>query len=210
MGRVTQAHIDARTKDILDSAVRLFARSGVEGTTMQEIAAEAGISAGAIYHYYPSKEHLVRAVFEDCSRGSREAFQRGAAGTETPLGALRQTGEIAWESIKHADGNEQTILGLEMALAGARRPEEFGPNRRELMRSTVDMLEATIRDAQRQGELDSAVDARAFALMLMASYLGSRVLALDLGGEVDTGRVRDMAMFLIDAFSGAKARVAAL
>jgi len=82
--------------------------------------------------------------------------------------------------------------------------------RPKLMRSTIDMLEATIRDAQRQGELDSAVDARAFALMLMASYLGSRVLALDLGDEVDTGRVRDMAMFLIDAFSGAKARVAAL
>lgn len=210
MGRVTQAHIDARTKDILDSAVRLFARAGIEGTTMQQIAADAGISAGAVYHYYPSKEHLVRAVFEDCSRGSQEAFQRGAAGSETPLGALRHTGEIAWESIKDADADEQTILGLEMALAGARRPEEFGPNRRKLMRSTVDMLEATIRDAQRQGELDSAVDARAFALTLMASYLGSRVLALDLGDEVDTRGVRNMAMFLIDTFSGARTRVAAL
>ena len=206
MARVTQAHIDARTQDILGGAMRLFARKGIEETTMQEIAGEAGISAGAIYRYYPSKEHLVRAVFDGCNRGAEQLFDEAAAGTETPLEALRRTGRIAWDSIKDGDADEQTILNLEMILAGARRPEEFGQDLRELARRRVALLEALVREARSKGEVDPSVDPRALALTLMASYIGSRVLALDLGEDADTEAIHGMTMSLLAEFTSVRGR----
>jgi len=62
MPRVTQAHLDARHRQILAAAHRCFARHGFHGTTMQEVADEAGLSVGAIYRYFGSKEALIEAL----------------------------------------------------------------------------------------------------------------------------------------------------
>ena len=186
--------------------MRLFARKGIEHTTMQEIASEAGISAGAIYRYYPSKEQLVRAVFDACNLATQQVFDEASAGTETPLEALRRTGRIAWDGIRDEDAVEQTILSLEMNLAGARRPEEYGRELRALARKRVGMLEALVREARSKGEVDPSVDPRALALTLMASYIGSRVLALDLGEDADTEAIHGMTMSLLAEFTSVRGR----
>lgn len=51
----------ART-DILDAAVRAFARTGLHGTTMQDIAREAGYTAASLYTYFKSKQEIVDAM----------------------------------------------------------------------------------------------------------------------------------------------------
>jgi len=48
--------------DILDAAVRAFARSGLHGTTMQEIAREAGYTAASLYTYFKSKQEIIDAM----------------------------------------------------------------------------------------------------------------------------------------------------
>ena len=53
---------ELRQEQFLEVAVRLFSRNGLEGTTTKDIAREAGVSPGLIYHYYPSKEELLVAV----------------------------------------------------------------------------------------------------------------------------------------------------
>jgi AcrR family transcriptional regulator len=204
--KVTQAHIEARTQDILDGAVRLFARKGIEGTTMQEIASEAGISAGAIYRYYPGKEQLVRAVFDACNSATEQVFEEGSSGAETALEALRRTGRIAWDAMKDGDAAEQTVLSLETYLAGARRPEEYGRELRDLARRRVGLLEALVREARSNGEIDPSVDPRALALTLMAAYIGSRVLALELAEEADTDAIHRMTMSLLAEFTSARSR----
>jgi AcrR family transcriptional regulator len=55
----TLAH--ART-DILDAAIRVFAQSGLHGTTMQEIAREAGYTAASLYTYFRSKQEIIDAM----------------------------------------------------------------------------------------------------------------------------------------------------
>lgn len=50
---------------ILDSAMRLFAENGYAHTTTRSIAKAAGISTGLMYHYFDSKESLLRAVFDN-------------------------------------------------------------------------------------------------------------------------------------------------
>ncbi len=49
---------------IIEAAQRLIARQGVEKTSMRDIAAEAGLTTGAIYYYYPSKEALLYDVMD--------------------------------------------------------------------------------------------------------------------------------------------------
>jgi AcrR family transcriptional regulator len=61
-------------------ALALFQKKGVEGTTMRDIAKAAGMSLGAAYYYFPSKEALVFAFYED-NQAELEAVAAGATGT---------------------------------------------------------------------------------------------------------------------------------
>jgi TetR/AcrR family transcriptional regulator, transcriptional repressor of aconitase len=56
-----------RRRQIIEAAVRCFARSGIHPTTLQDVFAEAGLSAGAVYRYFPSKQSLVLAIAERVS-----------------------------------------------------------------------------------------------------------------------------------------------
>jgi AcrR family transcriptional regulator len=70
MPKVTQSHLDARRQQILDAARDRFASHGFARTSMADIVSESGLSNGAIYRYFTSKEELVVAV---CEQGS-DAF----------------------------------------------------------------------------------------------------------------------------------------
>ncbi|MGH1549136.1 TetR/AcrR family transcriptional regulator [Leifsonia poae] len=59
MPKVTEEHRTARRRQIAEAALRCFARSGFQQTSMADIIAESGLSAGAIYGHYKSKEELV-------------------------------------------------------------------------------------------------------------------------------------------------------
>ncbi len=189
MTKVTQAHIDARTKDILDAAQRMFVRKGVEAATMQEIAAEAGLSAGAIYRYYASKEHLLRAVCGNWLEHDRALFEQAAAASESPLEAILRVGRTVWDEMKTAQAREDTILTLETVLAATREPEELGAERRQMWTDVADMVEGFLRQAQASGEIDREIDPRALAVMLLACAFGTRLLALELEDTVDTDAV---------------------
>jgi len=53
---------DTRRQEILDAALSLFAERGFDATTVQGIAAAAGVAAGTVYLYFPSKEHVLLAL----------------------------------------------------------------------------------------------------------------------------------------------------
>src|SRR5215212_5331188 len=56
--------VEDRREQILDAALRAFARKGFARTTNKDIAREAGITPGLIYHYFESKEGLFRAIID--------------------------------------------------------------------------------------------------------------------------------------------------
>ena len=53
---------ERRHDELVRQAAREFARRGYDQTTMQELAASMGLATGALYHYFASKEDLLRAV----------------------------------------------------------------------------------------------------------------------------------------------------
>jgi len=78
--------IEDRREQILNAAVRVFARKGFERATNKDIAEEAGITAGLIYHYFASKEMLLKAAID--------AF--------SPVGLIRQfPAELLQETADH-------------------------------------------------------------------------------------------------------------
>ncbi|WP_459549821.1 TetR/AcrR family transcriptional regulator [Nocardia sp. X0981] len=62
MPRVSAEHLERRRRQILDAARACFVRKGFHQTSMQDVFAESGLSAGAVYRYFKSKDELVIAL----------------------------------------------------------------------------------------------------------------------------------------------------
>ncbi len=101
MFKKARARPDARTpkgeatrRRALEAALALFRRDGFDGATMRDIAKAAGLSLGAAYHYFRSKDALVMAYYEwiqsEHERCAREATPEGAD-TATRLAVLLRT-----------------------------------------------------------------------------------------------------------------------
>jgi AcrR family transcriptional regulator len=65
MPRVSQDHLDARRRQILDGSRICFARYGYEGATVRRLEEATGLSRGAIFHHFRDKESLFLALAED-------------------------------------------------------------------------------------------------------------------------------------------------
>jgi AcrR family transcriptional regulator len=59
--------VEDRREQIIDAAIRVFGEKGFERATNKDIAKAAGITPGLIYHYFESKEDLLKAIFEEHS-----------------------------------------------------------------------------------------------------------------------------------------------
>ncbi len=69
-----------RRRQILDAAMSCFRRRGFHQTSMQEICAEAGLSAGALYRYFPSKSEIIAAIAEEDRSDIEPLFEAIASG----------------------------------------------------------------------------------------------------------------------------------
>ena len=174
----------ARRDSIREAAERVFVRRGFDGATIQEIADEAGVSAGSIYRYFDSKSALIRAVADGCKQ--RYAGQFGESGTAAydPLALLIGAGERIWGEFAGEQARDQAVLNLETSLVAARDPE-VGAALAQAMRSMRLLLVRLIADAQARGDLKPSVDASALASLLIAATGGIQTLSLQLGDELD-------------------------
>ncbi len=82
----------ARREHILDAAERCFAREGFQGTTMKDICRDAGVSLGALYVYFASKEDLIAGITER-DRSKLTAQLTEVAAAPDLLAALARLGE---------------------------------------------------------------------------------------------------------------------
>ncbi len=65
MPKVSQEHMERRRQQILAAAKECFTKDGFHGTSMQDIFQASGLSAGAVYRYFPSKHLLIKALAEE-------------------------------------------------------------------------------------------------------------------------------------------------
>lgn len=201
MARITCEEFQTRRDEILASATRVFARRGCAQATMNDVAAEAGLSVGAIYRYYPSKDDLVRAVFEHIGESTRALFTRAAERADTPADILRGAGWAIEQRFREAPAREETILVLEAILADARREGDSPARGRQLREAYVFLTERLFREAQEQGALDPGIDARGLALLFVSLMVGIHVLSLEFGESFDMKPLREMVDELLERFA---------
>ncbi|WP_340383798.1 TetR/AcrR family transcriptional regulator [Streptomyces sp. SS7] len=84
MARVSQAHLDARRRQILDGAAVCFARNGFHATSMQDVLKEVDLSAGAVYRYFSGKEELIAAIVSEVLGQVRASFEEASSRTDPP------------------------------------------------------------------------------------------------------------------------------
>jgi AcrR family transcriptional regulator len=150
----------ARREHILDAAELCFARAGFHRTTMQDICKEAGISPGALYVYFSSKEELIAGIAE---RDRRKLAGELAELSKSPdlLAALGQLGEhYAVEEPHH-----KRVLCMEIA-AESTRNEAVGAIFRSVDSFVLDSFEALFARAEAEGRIAPTHDARLIAQVL--------------------------------------------
>jgi AcrR family transcriptional regulator len=88
--RRTQAERSATTRRaLLDAARDLFAERGFANTGRDDIAERAGVTRGALYHHYGSKERLFRAVVEELEASVLERIMQASMREDDPFERLR-------------------------------------------------------------------------------------------------------------------------
>lgn len=151
--------IDRRSR-ILDAAERCFVRAGFHRTTMQDVAAEAGMSPGNLYRYFPSKDAIVVGLTErDRSNVAKDftAFDNG----DDFMTAFMKLGRKHFEEEPRA----KAIMCLEIWAESARNPS-FATVCAEFEQFVIARLTEVLGQARERGEIGPEVDPEAVARII--------------------------------------------
>lgn len=88
MPKLSNQATEQRQRHILNAAARCFSRLGYHATTMRHILAEAKLSAGAVYNYYPSKDVILQAIAERDLLRNQQAISQLEHQNDEPITAL--------------------------------------------------------------------------------------------------------------------------
>jgi len=167
MPRVSDEYMTRRREEILEAAKACFAREGFHATSMRDIYRECGLSAGAVYNHFASKEEIVRALSETRLRDAqarREALEL----IEDPIEAMRLLAAGTREELVR----EQDLL-MDLQLAGeALRDESIAEVSRHTFDATLQTVVGLLGRAQRTGHLDASLDVDALARLLIGVFQG--------------------------------------
>jgi len=86
--RTDESKSDVTRRRLLERALKLFQQRGVKATTMRDIARAAGLSLGAAYYYFPSKDALVFSFYEDNQRDMEALAARATGSLRERLGVI--------------------------------------------------------------------------------------------------------------------------
>lgn len=151
-----------RRQRILDVAERLLSRNGARGTTLAQIAQEAGVSQAGLLHHFESKEQLLNAVLD-----ARDADDEANADLSGDL--IEQLGRVT-ERFKRAPELIGTLGVLRMENLDPEAPLHGRFLRR--YRSGIDWVAEGIRRGQRAGRYRTDIDPVLKAVEIVAFLNG--------------------------------------
>ena len=188
--RLSSPKREARHRQLLQAALRIFARDGIDGASVADIAEAAGVAKGSVYLYFDSKEalagDLVRHLFTFEDDGPR----------------LSEEPEPLARILAFCDSHEQRILSLGddatvvlhmFGHVGKTADDQLGRGVRQLMAESRFAIQVLLRRAMEKGQVPGCDDCGRGAAILLATMMGTvhqRLAMPDLVGEGGLG-VRD-------------------
>lgn len=164
---------ERRRRQILDAALDCFRRRGFHQTSMQEICAAAGISAGALYRYFGSKAEIITAIAHDERQDSSIMFN---VANGTVIDGLCLIAEGFFRKLAAGDG----ALVADV-LAEAARDPKLARNLALFDKQYVMACAEMIGAGQGRGEVDPALDPTEAAQTLFAAIEGVGLRAATFG-----------------------------
>jgi len=150
---VAGARADERVGQLAQAAAALMARQGYHGTSMQDVAADAGVSVGLIYRYFENKEALLAHVVTGIMGGYLRRLPPAMAGFDDPVLRLRAGFAAYCEVIdEHRPG------ALLAYREGKSMPAGVLDRVKELELETTELLADPARDAVAAGIMRERVD----------------------------------------------------
>jgi TetR/AcrR family transcriptional regulator, repressor for uid operon len=158
---------ETRRREILDAAQTCFERRGFHATSMGEICAQANMSPGGLYRYFPSKESIIAAMAEDERRVATMAFQ-AVKTSDNFLMALSALCERFAEA--YADPS-RAAFAAELMAEAVRNPKFAAVARDAEGRIRAEVADL-LRAGQAMGHVSTTLDAGEAATVLMAAADG--------------------------------------
>ena len=152
-----------RALQLLEAAAICFARRGFHRTTMDEIAREAGVSAGLIYRHYASKDDLVVAMVE---QHQQQELADIAVAAEAPTLAAALD-YLLLEGLTNEDWHAEALIYAEVIAEALRNPRIAAVVQANAAALSA-ALAALLAAAQARGEIDTTLDPSITADLLLA------------------------------------------
>jgi TetR/AcrR family fatty acid metabolism transcriptional regulator len=197
---------------ILDAAIKVFARNGYHGSRISDIAREAGIAYGLVYHYFKNKEEILRFIFERRWSGFLEALEGIAAEKTSAEDRLVSVAALILNAYRvRPDWVKVLVIEIQRSARFAE------PGQLKAVGQLFAVVGRIIRDGQESGELRVDLDAGIACTVFIGALelaITSLVLKLvDVDASTDEGRAYylDVARTVVDIFlhglsTGARAR----
>lgn len=179
-----------RRKAILRAAVEVFSRKGYHGCRIADVAREAGVAYGLVYHYFQNKDELLESVFTSGWAGFLARVQVELARDWHIEQRIKAVVHVAFEAYRR-DPRGVKVLILEVG----RSPAGGAVNRGSAFTQVIELAAGIFSEAQQRGEVPAHLDPTLAATMLFGAIemgLTAFVLGLlDKRDEKVVERARD-------------------
>ncbi|MFN7723633.1 MAG: TetR family transcriptional regulator [Rubrivivax sp.] len=169
MARKTKEEAQATRSAILDAAEALFQARGVSSTSLQDIAAAAGVTRGAIYWHFQDKGDVFNAMMDRACTPLAQAIDDILTGHQgSPVATVRAKMALLLQSVER-DANTRRVF--EIATRKVEYVDDLAAVREQqtqLRDQYIAKMAELLREAQAAGEVDPACDALELAFALHA------------------------------------------
>ena len=185
-----------RRRTILRAAIDVFARKGYHGCRIADVAREAGVAYGLVYHYFKNKDELLETVFDAGWTGFVTRLRAVAEGEGSLVQKVHGISAVAFEAYR-VDPRAVRVLILEIA----RSPAGARVNRETAFAEVIKMSAQMLARAQTSGELRADVDPLlASALLFGAIEMGLTAFVAGLLDPRDTAALERAQLQIAESF----------
>lgn len=201
MPKISDQKRESRRQQILDAALACFSEDGFHQTGMADIVKRSGLSHGAVYLYFQSKDDLIEALADD--RHRREAVLNSVVqGARDPFDGLRALIAVYAQWLTDPTGEARRRVGIH-GWAEALRNRRVRAGVVEGIDMPRAIIVALIERAQHHGLFKRDVSADAIARILIAMFQGF-VLQKSWGQDFDVEASMEAVGQVIDGFRTTK------
>ncbi|HET8536968.1 MAG TPA: TetR/AcrR family transcriptional regulator [Solirubrobacteraceae bacterium] len=137
---------------ILDAAVRVFARQGFNGCRVSDIADEAGVAYGLVYHYFRSKDEVLDTLFLERWNVLLEAIRETDGQEISPRSKLYAIASFIVDSYRH-DPELMKVIIVEVTRAA----NTFGQTHLAKIREAYELIADIVAKAQEEGAFKDTI-----------------------------------------------------